>query len=296
MQTGARIEYSPVGSAKGVDGLLSSFLDFACSDACLTDPQMHEFNSNVVHVPLAIGAVVPTYNLTDESGQHVTIRFTGAALANIYLGKIKKWNDPAITVSNLGQTLPDLEITVVHRQDGSGTTAIWTDYLSRSSSAWKDQVGSGTTVQWPIGVEAEKNDGVADAVSRTQGAIGYVELNFALANGLSIGHVKNKFGTFVQPTIDSITSAANASVRDLPDDLRFSLIDASGANSYPIVGTCWAILRVNQANERESEVVRFLRWCTTEGQNHVSNLQYGRLPLEISMKVTQLLDRMSGKP
>ncbi len=292
-QTGIKIEYSAVGSTKGVDGLVSNFLDFGCTDAFLSDEQLQAADSNIIHIPLAMGAVVPTYNVTNERDEPLSIRFTGAVLANIYLGKIKRWNDPGIAVSNPGRDLPDLEITVVYRKDGSGTTAIWTDYLSKASSTWKSQIGAGNTVSWPVGIAAEKNDGIADTVSRTVGAIGYVELSYALANGLSVGLVKNQSGSFVEPAVDGISAVAAASLRGIPADLRYSLTDAPGAGSYPIIGTCWAVIRTDQTGERGAELVRFLRWATTEGQSQLASLQYGHLPSEFSDRITTLLDKVT---
>ena len=236
-----------------------------------------------------MGAVVPTYNVPGESNGPHSLRFTGAMLANIYLGKIVKWNDPAIVVSNPGRDLPNIEITVVYRKDGSGTTAIWTDYLSQTSSTWKSQVGAGNKVNWPIGVAAEKNDGIADTVSRTVGAIGYVELSYALGNGLPAGHVKNQSGAFVEPSVAGITAAA-ASVRAIPADLRFSLTDAPGTGSYPIVGTCWAILHIDQHSKRGNTLIEFLRWATSDGQSQLASLQYGRLPAEFADRIDAMLN------
>lgn len=290
-QTGVRIEYSAVGSGKGVDGLISNFLDFSCTDVPLTTDQLANAGSPIVHVPLAMGAVAPVCNVTNATGEQIPIRFTGAVLANIYLGKIKTWNDPGIAASNPGRELPNLDITVVHRSDASGTTAIWTSYLSKVSSAWNIQVGDGVIVNWPAGIAAEKNDGVADTVSRTAGAIGYAELSYALANDLSIGQVKNKSGVFIGASVDGI-SAAVASMKGFPSDLRFSLVDASGTEAYPIVGTCWAIMRINQPSERGEDIVHFLRWIIAEGQEELTHLQYGRLPKELSEMGSQLLDKV----
>ena len=293
-ETGVKVEYSAVGSTKGVEGLSSNFLDFGCSDAFLSDEKMAEFGTEMIHIPLAMGAIVPAYNLTKESGEPIKLRFTAAVLANIYLGKIKKWNDPGIAVSNLGHDLPNLEITVVYRKDGSGTTSIWTEYLSKTSSTWKNQIGSGNKVNWPVGIGAEKNDGIVNEVSRTVGAIGYVELNYALASGLAFGQVKNRSGAFVEPTIEGITAAATAALREIPDDFRYSLTDPPGEASYPIIGTCWAVLRYDRHRERLPEVIRFLRWATTEGQAHVASLHYGRLPDEFSAKISALLDKLAA--
>ena len=293
-QKSRRIEYKAEGSSKGVDGMLSHFLDFACSDAPLTDKQMQETKGDggVLHVPLVMGAVVPTFNVVDAKGESLPLRFTGPLLANIFLGKVQKWNDPAIAANNPGQVLPDLDIVVVYRKDGSGTSHIWTDYLSKTSSAWKAQVGVGNKVTWPVGVGAEKNHGVADAVSRKSGAIGYVELSYALTNDLPVGIVKNRDGSYVKATVETITSAAASSLQTIPDDLRYSLTDAPGAESYPIVGTTWALLHLDQPRDKRQELVDFLTWATGEGQNHVANRHYGRLPAELIPKIHAALRKI----
>ena len=291
-EKGRRIEYTAAGSSKGVEGVLSHFLDFGCSDAPLTDKQMQELQGSVLHVPLVMGAVVPTFNVADARGELIPLRFTGPLLANIFLGKITKWNDAAIAANNPGLTLPDLAITPVHRQDGSGTTHIWTDYLSKASAVWKAQVGVGSKVNWPVGVGAEKNNGVADAVSRTTGAIGYVELSYALANGLPAGIVKNRDGQYVKASAESITSAAAGLLQTIPNDLRYSLTDASGAEAYPIVGTTWALLHLDQPQEKRQELIDFLLWATGEGQKHVADLHYGRLPPELTPKIHAALKKV----
>ncbi len=293
-QTGVKIDYTAVGSGKGIEGVLAKFLDFGCSDAFLSDEQLAEAGSPLIHIPLVMGAVVPTYNVPDAAGGTAGLRFTGPLLANIYLGKVTNWNDPAIAVSNPGQSLPDLPIVVVYRKEKSGTTSIWTDYLSKASSAWRQDVGASTSVKWPVGEGAEKNDGVADQVSRTPGAIGYVELSFALANGLPVGMIKNQAGVFVTPSIEGITAAAAASLRSIPDDLRYSLTDAPGQASYPIVGTAWAILYLDQPPGKGAELVKFLRWATGEGQQSASQLRYGRLPPDLVSRIHERLDAVSG--
>ena len=294
-ETGTKIEYTAVGSSKGIEGVTARFLDFGCSDAYMTNEQLADVNSPILHIPLVIGAVVATYNVTDETGQPIQLRFTGPQLANIFLGKVKNWNDPAIALTNPGQRLPDLPIVPVHRKEGSGTTSVWTDYLSKASAAWKSQVGAGTKVIWPAGVAAEKNDGVADAVSRTAGAIGYVELSFALANGLPVGSVKNQAGNFIVPSIESITAAAAASLHDIPDDLRYSLTDAPGADSYPIVGTAWAVIYAHQPPTKAVELTKFLRWATGPGQQYASGIRFGSLPPDLVERVHQALSQVEDK-
>ena len=235
-KSGTKIDYTSLGSSYGVEGVLKHFLDFGCTDAFLSDEQLAIAKGRVVHIPLVLGAVVPTYNVNDPTGQPLQLRFTGPLLANIYLGVVKKWNDPTIAVNNPGKKLPDLDIHVVHRSDGSGTTSIWTDYLSKASAEWKSHVGAGNRVDWLVGEGAEKNDGVADVVSRVAGSVGYVEFSFALANGLRVGQVKNKSGVFIEPSVDSVTAAAAASMDEIPADLRYSLTDAPGKSSYPDFG------------------------------------------------------------
>lgn len=290
--SGARLEYASLGSSKGVEGVINHFFEFGCTDAFLTDEQLAKAEGTMMHVPLAMGAVVPTYNVTDEHGHPLQLRFTGPVLANIYLGRIKNWNDPAITVTNPGKTLPDLPIKVVHRSDGSGTTSIWTDYLSKASSEWKSRVGAGNKVEWPTGQGADKNDGVADTVSRLAGAIGYVELSFALTNGLPVGRVKNKAGVFIEPSIESVTAAAAGSLQSIPADLRYSLTDAPGKSSYPIAGSCWAVAFVDQSPEKRAELVKFLRWATHEGQHYVRDLRYAPLPAEFMPRIDAVIQRL----
>jgi phosphate transport system substrate-binding protein len=290
-KTGCRIEYTSAGSSRGVEGVISQFLDFGCSDAPLTDAQIAETGGKLLHVPLAMGAVVPTYKLEDDAGEPLKLRFTGPLLAAIYLGKVTRWNDPMIAANNPGVSLPDLAITVVARKDGSGTTNIWTDYLSKASSTWKKQIGVGNKVAWPVGVQAEKNNGVADLVSRTIGAIGYVELSFALANGLPHGAVRNQYGDYISASVISITAAAAGSVQSLPADFRYSLTDAAGSDAYPIVGTCWALFSSELAHEKRREVVAFLAWATTEGQEHLATLHYGPLPPQLVEMVQKSLDK-----
>jgi phosphate transport system substrate-binding protein len=275
--------------------MIDRVLEFGCTDAAMTDQQLAKARDTfgeVVHIPLALGAVVPTYNLPDLKEP---LRFTGPALADIFLGKIRKWNHPAITANNPGVVLPDLEITVVHRSDSSGTTFIWTDFLRKVSAEWETKIGSGTKVTWPIGEEGEKNDGVAKAVSRKVGAIGYVELSFALERNLKVGLVKNQSGKYVEPTLESVTAAGNASLRTIPSDLRFSLTDAPGEDSYPIAGTAWAVLYANQTDTKGKEIVTFLNWATHEGQVHLKELRYAPLPPRLAARCEEKLSAIQTR-
>lgn len=290
---GVQVDYVGVGSSKGIEGVTSKLLDFGCTDAYLSDQQLAEAGGRMLHVPLVLGAVVPTYNVPQESGG-APLRFTGPVLAQIYLGRIKNWNDPAIAVNNPGVKLPDLPIMPVYRSDGSGSTSIWTEYLAKASAEWKDQVGTGTKVKWPVGTGAEKSNGVADAVSRTTGGIGYVELSYALSNGLPVGQVKNAAGSFVTPSIDSVTAAAVASLHSIPADMRYSLTDAPGAASYPIAGTSWALLYADQPYGKGKELAEFLKWATSDGQAYVGDLHYGRLPPELAALVRKSLDDLTA--
>jgi eukaryotic-like serine/threonine-protein kinase len=291
-KTGKKVEYTAAGSSKGIEGVLSGFLDFACSDAPLSDNQLKISTQPILHIPLVMGAVVPTYNVVNESAEPINLRFTGPVLAQIYLGKITSWNDPAITANNPGLELPDLNITVVTRSDGSGTTNIFTEYLSKASSAWKLQVGQGNLVKWPVGIQAEKNNGVADMVSRTPGSIGYVEYSYALSNNLPIGSVKNRQGSYVMASSETITQSAAGMLQEIPEDLRFSLTDSAGTHAYPIVGTSWAVLHEDQKDDKVQELVDFLTWVTHDGQDHVSALHYGKLPASLVEKIQDSIQKI----
>jgi phosphate ABC transporter phosphate-binding protein len=288
-----RIDYQPVGSSKGTQGVIDGVYQFGCSDAALSDQQLaaaRKIGGEMIHIPLVMGAVVATYNLPDVDQQ---LRFTGPVLADIYLGKITRWNAEPVRILNPGVPLPDMPITVVHRADGSGTTFIWTDYLSKASAEWKQKIGASTTiVNWPAGLAGPHNNGVASLVSRNIGAIGYVELTYALENNLRFAQIKNHDGRYVQPSLDGVIAAATASLQTIPDDLRYTLTDAPGDNSYPLAGTAWAILYVDQTrNKSGSELVAFLHWATHDGQAYVRELQFAPLPPEL---VKRSDDKLAG--
>jgi phosphate ABC transporter phosphate-binding protein len=293
---GVHIEYQAVGSSRGLDGVLNRVYSFGCSDAPLSDKQIADVKKagrNVVHIPLVLGAVVPAYNLPGLESS--TLRFTGPILADIYLGKITHWNDPALKVANPGIVLPDLAITPVHRADGSGTTYIWSDYLSTVSGEWKTKFGAATKLNWPSGLEGTHSNGVANQVSRTVGSIGYLELTYALENNLHFGQVKNREGKFVTANLESVTAAAGA-LTSIPADLRLPLIDAAGEDTYPIAGMSYALVYTDQTgNAHGSELVAFLRWATHEGQAYVKDLRYAPLPPELVQRIDVALDTVKLK-
>ncbi len=287
---GVRIDYREVGSGKGRQGAIDRVFVFGCSDAPVDDEQINQVKQRggrLLHVPLVMGAVVPAYNLPAVAEQ---LRFTGKALGDIYLGRITHWDDEAIQASNPGVALPHTKITVIRRLDASGTTYIWTDYLAKVSGEFKMAVGVGTEVVWPVGESGRGNQGVADLIGRNIGSIGYIELNYALENNLHFGLLKNKEGKLVKPSLESVTAAAAASLAIIPDDLRYSLTDAPGADSYPVVGTAWAILYADQSsNPAAADLVEFLRWATHEGQVYVKDLKYAPLPPELIKRIADQL-------
>ena len=277
---GCRIDYSGFGSGSGIKAVIDNTDDFGLTDGPLTDAQLakvRQSGDDVLHIPLILGAVVPVYNLAEVEEP---LRFSGPVLADIYLGKIKKWNDPKIKDLNpqAGARLPDKEITLVHRNDGSGTTYIWVDYLSKVSPEWKDKVGVGTEVAWPTGVAEPGNDGVGKRVGAAPGSIGYVELTYAHALDLQTGLVQNREKEFVKARPASIQAAVDNSLKDIPDDLRYSLTDPPGKGSYPVCGTTWMIVRLHQPPGKGGKLVDFLDWLTKEGQDYADELHYLRLP------------------
>jgi phosphate ABC transporter phosphate-binding protein len=287
-KTGVKIKYDGIGSGNGVTNMIEKVLDFGCTDAYLTDEQIikAQKNGDIVHIPLVMGAVVATYNLPGIGKQ---LRFTGPVLADIYLGKIKNWNHEAIQACNPVVNLPDRSITVIHRSESSGTTFIWTDYLSEVSIEWKDKIGKGTTVRWPLGEDADKNDGVARAVSLKDGALGYVELSFALERNLKVAQVKNSEGRYIHPSLQSVTSAATASLEKIPEDLRYTLTNPPGDGSYSIAGSTWLVLYRNQPGTKGKELVNFLRWAVHEGQDHLADMRYAPLPRNLVQRIEDKL-------
>lgn len=293
-KTGVKVDYSSTGSGNGIQQMINRTIDFGCTDAPLNEEQLAKaagIGGDVLHVPLTLGAIVPAYNLP---GVSKSVRFTGPILADIYLGKIQKWNDPALQALNGDLALPDLNIAPIYRSDGSGTTYVFTDYLCKVSPEFQQQVGKGTSVRWPsVGIGQKGNEGVAGHITRTPGALGYVELIYAINQNLSFGAVQNREGEFVAASMESVTIAARNSLARIPDDLRFSLTDPPGKESYPITGTVWAVLYADQSRGTKGPViVEFLRWAISEGQQYCKDLHYAPLPEELTARASRKLDEV----
>jgi phosphate transport system substrate-binding protein len=268
-----RFNYQSIGSGGGQKQILSETVDFGASDGPMSDENLAKAPRKLLHLPTVAGADVITYNLPGDP----KIRIDGPTIAAIFLGKITKWNDPAIAGQNTDVKLPDLDIVVVHRSDGSGTTYIFTDYLSKVSPEWKEKVGKGTAVSWPSGIGGKGNEGVSGQVKQVPGAIGYIELAYAKQNKLSYADVENSSGNYVTPTIDSVTEAL--ATADIPDDFRFSMTNPPGAQAYPISGTTWLLVYAEQKDHAKGEkLVQFLKWAYTDGEKLAPGLDYAPLP------------------
>jgi len=280
------INYQPKGSGAGIAAVTDGTVDFGASDAPLSDAQLKTFQDKhgfpLLHFPTVAGAAVPSYNLP---GIHSGLNFTGEALAGIFLGKITKWNDPALTGPNPKMKLPDADIVVVHRSDGSGTSYCFTDYLSKVSPEWKQKVGKSTSPNWPTGLGAPQNNGVAGQIKQTQYAIGYIELIYALNNDIAYGNVKNEAGTFVKPDLASVTAAAAGAAKTMPADFRVSITNAPGKDAYPIATFTWLLIpeQIKDANKAK-DIKEFLQWMLMTGQNDAQSLSYARLPKEVVAK------------
>ncbi len=277
-----QINYQSIGSGGGIKQMTTGTVDWGASDAPLTDEQMRIADSAhgpLIHVPETLGAVVLAYNIP---GVTATLKFDGETIANIYLGKITSWNDEGIKKLNPNVDLPNTPIIVVHRADGSGTTYIFSDYLSKVSPEWKDKVGKSTSLNWPVGIGGKGNEGVSGQVSNTSGTIGYVELIYALQNNISFADVKNAEGVFVHPSINGVTEALANAAKTLPEDLRFSITNAPGKDSYPISSATWLLIYKNQTDPVKGKaVVEFMKWAVTEGQQFSTALNYAPLPKNI---------------
>jgi phosphate transport system substrate-binding protein len=274
-----RIDYQSIGSGGGIKQLKDQTVDFGASDSPMKDEDLQSAPGEILHIPTVLGAVVITYNLT---GVNQTLRFSPEVIADIFLGKIKNWNDPKIAADNPGVTLPTTNITVVHRSDGSGTSAVFTDYLSKVSPEWKEKVGSGTSPSWPTGIGGKGNEGVTGQVKNTPNTVGYVELAYAVQNKLPVAHIKNASGNFIEPSIDAVTAAAAVSAANTPDDLRVSITNAAGAEAYPIASYTYILVYKNQKDAGKGKaLVDFLWWGIHEGESFAKDLQYSPLPADI---------------
>jgi phosphate transport system substrate-binding protein len=274
-----KIDYQSIGSGGGIKQIKEQTVDFGASDAPMKDEDLKSAPGEILHVPTVLGAVVITYNLT---GVSKTLRFSPEVLADIFLGKTKKWNDAKIAADNPGVTLPATDITVVHRSDSSGTTAVFTDYLSKVSAEWKDKVGSGQAPSWPVGIGGKGNEGVTGQVKNTPNTVGYVELAYAVQNNLPVAQVKNASGSFIEPSIDSVVTAASGALASTPDDLRVSITNGSGAQAYPISSYTYILVYKNQKDAVKGKgLVDFLWWGIHDGENFAKDLRYAPLPTEI---------------
>lgn len=270
------INYQSIGSGGGIQQLKAGTVDFGASDMPLSDDMLSQFSFKVLQFPTVLGAVVPTYNIP---GVSAVLKFTPQALADIYLGKVTKWNDPEIAGSNPGVSLPANDIIVVHRSDGSGTTFVWTDYLSKVSAEWKSRVGSNTSVNWPVGLGGKGNPGVSGVVQQTPNSIGYVELIYVIQNHLNYGLVQNSAGKFVKASLETVTAAASDVSSKMTQDVRISITNAPGANSYPICSFTYLLIPAKIADAAKRQTVQnFLRWMLSDGQGMVEALDYARLP------------------
>ncbi len=280
---GVEVNYQSIGSGGGIRQVTAGLVDFGASDMPMTDDMLSQSKVKLIHIPTVLGAVVPVYNVPNNAD----LRFSGDVLADIFLGKISNWNDPRIAKDNPDVKLPDLKIIVVHRSDGSGTSFIFTDFLSKVSKDWNEGPGKGTSPSWPVGVGGKGNEGVAGLVRQMPGAIGYVELIYALQNHISFGSVKNASGNFIKASIAGVTDAAG-SIKSMPADYRVSITNAPGANSYPISSFTYLLIPVDSTNAGNRAVLKdLLSWMVKAGEGEVSNLSYAPLPDSLQQKVLQ---------
>jgi len=279
---GVQINYQSIGSGGGIQQLTNGTVNFGASDAPMTDDQMSKVSAGVLHFPTVAGAVVLAYNLEGVSSG---LKLSPSVLVDIYSGVITKWNDPAIADLNSDTKLPDLNITVAHRSDGSGTSNIFTNYLTKVSSKWASSVGFGTSVKWPVGVGGKGNEGVAGLIQQIPGTIGYVELAYAIKNKLPYAKIKNKAGKFVEPTLESTTAAAEGALKKMPSDFRIMITNASGAEAYPICGFTWLLVYKSYDASTGKTIADFLKWYLTEGESMAKDLYYAPLPESLVKKV-----------
>ncbi len=288
-----QVNYQPIGSGGGIRQVTESTVDFGASDMPMTDEQLKtaqaKLDTKVLNIPTVLGAVVPAYNIPGVTGE---VKFTPEVLAGIFLGKISNWSDPAIAQANPGVKFPNQEIVVVHRSDGSGTTFIWTDYLSKVSPDWKSQVGASTSVNWPKGLGGKGNDGVAGSIRQLPGSIGYVELIYAVQNKIGYGSVRNSAGVFLKASLEGVTAAA-ASAPKMPADFRVSITNAPGKDAYPISSFTWLLIPQQSKDPNKGKILAdFLNWMVTDGQKLTNALDYAPLPENVVAKVKDTIKQV----
>jgi len=296
LKSNVQINYQSIGSGGGIRQLTNQTVFFGATDGPMTPEQMQGAPGKILHLPTVLGAVVPVYNLPGTSGE---IKFNGPVLADIFLGKITKWNDPAIAKLNSGVTLPATDITVVHRSDGSGTSYIWVDYLAKVSPEWLKKVGVNTSVNWPVGLGGKGNEGVSGLVQQTPGSLGYVELIYALQNKIAYGSVQNAEGEFVRATIQAVTAAAGAAVKSMPKDFRVSITNATGAQAYPIASYTYILVYKDQKDQAKGKaLVDFLWWGLHDGEAFAKGLLYAPLPADVVKRAEAKINSITagGKP
>lgn len=292
-ERGVRIDYASIGSGAGIRQFMAGLVDFAGTDAIMTDEQIRQVGRRVHHIPMVAGAVVPVYNV---AGVGPGLRFTGEILADIFLGNIRRWNDPRLVRINPRVNLPDAEITVVRRADSSGTTAIFTNYLSRVSSQWRERVGEGTTVAWPVGLGGRGNEGVAGLVQRTPNSIGYVEFAWGRLNRLTMGHLQNRAGQFMAPSMSATTRAVHGALPTMPADFRVFFTNPEGRDVWPIAAFTWILIHGEQADSvRGRALVEFLWWALHDGQRHAEPLGYAALPPSLRDRVAATLRTVTAE-
>ena len=289
--TNVLINYASIGSGGGIKQVTEGTVDFGASDGPMNDEQLKTFKEKhgfgILHFPTVLGADIPTYNIP---GVNAELNFTPDALAGIFLGKITKWNDPAIAGPNKGVNLPANDIVVVHRSDGSGTTYIWTDYLTKVSDDWKNKVGKGASINWPVGLGGKGNEGVAGLIKQTPNSFGYIELIYAIQNSMPYGRVKNSSGAFIKADLAGVTAAAAGAAKDMPGDFRVSITNAPGKAAYPISSFTWLLIPEKFSDTSKRDAIKgFVSWMLTDGQNSVEALSYAKLPKEVVAKEKQAL-------
>lgn len=292
-ERGVRINYQSIGSGGGIRQFIAKTVDFGATDGPMTDEQIRQTGGRPLHIPMVAGAVVPVYNIP---GVGTGLNFTPGVLADIFLGKITKWNDPRLLKDNPEAKLPAADIIVVRRSDGSGTTAIWVNYLSKVSPEWRTKVGEGTSVNWPVGIGGKGNEGVAGLVRQMPNALGYVELAYALTNRMPVGNVRNRAGQFIRPSLSSTTRAMDGALRAIPEDYRLFFTDPEGRDVYPVAGFTWILIHGEQPDPVKGKaLVDFLWWAVHDGQKYAPPLHYAQLPKSLVARVEGTLRTVTAQ-